>query len=231
MSGIIEFYKIDKSKIEKNFLPLMSSEKILETLREIVFAHNLHTEYDKVLYEDILIKIKSDFFKINHTEFQLILDWITSCFSEEFESSLDFLGNLGLVEIGYLHSREESAIFYAFGAYGLNDFNGSSSSDFKIVLDFLILTLSKIILKEKEIDTDYKDEVEAIVSFLSKKEDLNLKTNEFLDNISSENDFENLYINEKQYMFECCEGLLSKMKFFKENIIDYNGVVYRRDLF
>ncbi|MBJ2123086.1 hypothetical protein [Flavobacterium sp. IB48] len=123
MSGRIEFYKIDKLKIEANLLPLISDNNISKNFKEFVFSSNLDTEYFKVSYENIIEKIKSNFFKINHNEFEVIFKWIFECYDEELDWDADFLDNLGLYEIGDLHSREEISIFICFGEYGINDFD------------------------------------------------------------------------------------------------------------
>ena len=49
MSGRIEFYKIDKSKIEANLLPLISDIYISKNFKEFVFSYNLDTEYFQVI--------------------------------------------------------------------------------------------------------------------------------------------------------------------------------------
>lgn len=246
MSGRIEFYKIDKLKIEANLLPLISDNYILESFKKFVFSYNLDTELFKVSYDDIIKKIKSDFFKINHTEFEVIFGWIFKCHGEELERDVNFLDNLGLLEIGDLHSREETSIFFVFGEYGINDFDDSltniktswndlnspsNSNDFKLVIDFLTLLLLNNILKDEELDTDYESELKEMLADLSKNEYVYLKINKFLENILNKNSFANLYSDAITYLFECSEGYLWKIRSLKENIENYNGLIYRLDLY
>lgn len=245
MSGRIEFYKIDKSKIEVNLLPLISNSSISESFKEFVFSYNLDTEYFKVSYEDIIEKIKFDFFRINHIEFEVIFEWIFNCHCEKLNKDVNFLDNLGLLEIGDLHSREEKTIFFCFGEYGINEFDDSlikrnthwnnlgtpsNSKDFNLVIDFLIVILLKNILRDEELEADYENELKGILTDLSQNENMYLSSR-FLGNVLKKNDFTSLYSDDVIYLLECSESYLGKMRSLKKNIEDYNGLIYRLDLF
>lgn len=246
MSGTIEFYKIDKLKIETNLLPLIKDRSILGSFKEFVFSYNLDTEYFKVSYDEIIEKIRSNFFRINHTEFEVIFRWIFKCYGEELEGDVNFLDNLGLIEIGDLHSREEKIIFYCFGEYGMNDFDDklekintswndlntpSYSNDFKLVIDFLSLVLLKNILRNEELEAGYENELKEMLVDLSKNENMYFSSIRFLENILNKNDFTNLYNEDITYMLECSESYLWKIRSMKENIKSYNDLIYRLDLF
>lgn len=246
MSGRIEFYKIDKLKIETNLFSLIKDSSFLESFKEFVFSYNLDTEYFKVSYGDIIEKIRSNFFRINHTEFEVIFRWIFKCHGEELERDVNFLDNLGLIEIGDLHSRQEKIIFYCLGEYGMNDFDDklekintswndlntpSNSKDFKLVIDFLSLVLLKNILRNDEIESNYKNELKEMLVDLSKNENMYFSSIKFLENILNKNDFTNLYNEDITYMLECSESYLWKIRSMKENIENYNDLIYRLDLF
>lgn len=246
MSGRIEFYKIDKSKIEDNLLPLISDDYILGSFKEFVFSYNLDTEHFKVSYDNIIEKIKSDFFRINHTEFEVIFGWIFKCYGEKLERDVNFLDNLSLIEIGDLHSREEKTIFYCFGEYGINDFSDelkkintswnnldtpSNSNDFKLALDFLSLVLLENILKNDEMESSYKNELKEVLADFTKNEKMYLSSVRFLENILNKNGFTNLYNKDIIYMLGCSESYLWKIRSMKENIKNYNDFIYRLDLF
>ncbi|RKR09719.1 hypothetical protein C8C83_1367 [Flavobacterium sp. 90] len=246
MSGRIEFYKIDKLKIETNLFPLIKDSSFLESFKEFVFSYNLDTDYFKVSYDVIIEKITSDFFRINHTEFEVICRWIFKFHREELERDVNFLDNLGLIEIGDLHSREEKIIFYCFGEYGINDFSDelekintswndlntpSKSNDFKFVIDFLSLVLLKNILRNEELEADYENELKEMLVDLSKNENMYFSSVRFLENILNKNDFTNLYNEDITYMLECSESYLWKIGSMKENIENYNDLIYRLDLY
>ena len=211
-----------------------------------MFFHIIWIQNISKSYDNIIEKIKSNFFKINHNEFEMIFRWIFECYDEELERDTGFLDNLGLLEIGDLHSREEASIFFHFGEYGINDFDDrltnintswndlnspSKSDEFKLVIDFLTIVLLNNILKDEELENDYKNELKEMLSYLSQNEKMCLSSTRFLKSILNKNDFANLYNDDLVYMLECSESYLWKIRSLKENIENYNDLIYRLDVF
>jgi hypothetical protein len=259
MSGRIEFYKIDKLKITENLLPIISDktlppretnlkyayddpdEYILESFEKWIILKNRKTEYFKTSYNAIFEKIKVDFFLINFEEFHILLDWLTWYFGFEYDNDETFLDNLGIIEIGDLHSREEMTIFYLFGEYGINEFDHNlhkinnlwneietpfDSKKMIQVINFLTLILINIIGDNYILNIEEKDK-EFVIELL-KNNALKNKSLKFIQSNFTENKLGS-YKENYNYLTQCAESYLYKMLSLKNNIGNYTGLIYRLD--
>lgn len=260
MGGIIEFYKIDKSKTRKNLLPILldlylqsretslkfvsnnPNEYILSNFRNWIELKNLKTECFKISYENIIKKINIDFFQINYDEFQIIVDWLTWYYENEFENDPNFLDNLGLIEIGDLNSKYENLIFHVLGEFGLNDFDESSntiidsnesldvpykSQKIEFAINFLIILSYRITLNN---DSGFYIDIESqeIIQKQLENKKLNYISEKFL-NFNSEDDMIKFNGDALKYLYENSEHYLYKMLSLKKDIANYSGLIYRID--
>lgn len=260
MGGIIEFYKIDKSKTRENLLSILSdlylspretnlkyvssnpNEYTLSNFKNWIELKNSETKSFKISYEHLIEKIYNEFFQIDNNEFQIMLDWLTWYYENEFGNDPKFLEDLGLIEIGDLNSKHESIIFHVFGEFGLNDFDENlniinnpnqslhvpyESQKMKLAINFLIILSYRITLKN---DNDFliDEKSQKTIHKLSKNKRLNHILEKF-SKYNSEADLIKTYGDDFKYLYECSEHYLYKMLSIKKEIANYSGLIYRVD--
>lgn len=260
MSGYFNYYKIDKNRTSINLLPKLADvklpqkkhyyfpEKLISNFKDYITEINKNSIFTPLSFEEIIFKTKTDFCKINHFEFEAIINWINDYYNDEVEDIEIFHINLGFKEILTLHSRFENHIL-SIGEDGLNMYYQkiaekeeppkkvsisvpSNAKEIELVIDFLIILSIKFIISNTEAYSTEKEELIDKLKYLEENKLLTEASNLFFDILKDEkHDFTQSYQDIINYFIECAESFLYRMEDFKAEITNYDGFIFREDRF
>ncbi|MFD1601747.1 hypothetical protein ACFSJW_17010 [Flavobacterium artemisiae] len=260
MSGYFNYYKIDTDRTSINLLQKLTDvkltkkkhhyfpDKLISNFKDYITEINKNSIFTPLSFEEIIFKTKTDFCKINHFEFEAIINWIDDYYNDEVEDIETFHIDLGFKEILTLHSRFENQIL-SIGEDGLNMYyqkiaekEGSSKKvdisvpsnarEIELVIDFLIILSIKFIISNIEAYSTEREELIGKLKGLEENKLLTEASNLFFDILEDKkNDYTKLYHDTIDYFIECAESFLYSIEDFKTEITNYDGFVFREDRF
>ena len=260
MSGYFNYYKIDTNRTSINLLQKLTDiklppkkhfyfpDKLISNFKDYITEINKNSIFTPLSFEEIIFKTKTDFCKINHFEFEAIINWIDDYYNDEFEDIEAFHIDLGFKEILTLHSRFENEIL-SIGEDGLNIYYQkiaekekhskkvsisvpSNAREIELVIDFLIILSIKLITYNIEAYSTEREELIDKLKGLEENKLLTEASNHFFDILKDEkNDYTKSYQDTIDYFIESAESFLYTMQDFKAEITNYDGFIFREDRF
>jgi hypothetical protein len=258
MSGYFNYYKINKDKTSINLLPKLNDaklpqkkhyyfpDKLISNFKDYITEINKNSIFTPLSFEEIIFKTKTDFYQINHFEFEAIINWINDYFHDEIEGTEIFHIDLGLKEILTLHSRFENEIL-SLGEDGLNIYYQkiagkeelskkasisvpSNAREIELIIDFLIILSIKLILSNIEAYSTKREELIDKLKGLKENKLLTEASNLFFGILKDEkNDYTKIYEDTIDYFINNAESFLYRMEDFKTEITNYDGFIFRED--
>lgn len=255
MGGYYSYFKVNKNKTSIALLSKLSDttlqpkqlyhfeDKLISNFKDYIIKTNQDSIFTKTSFEQLILKVRTDFYKINHDEFSTIKDWLDKYYND-IEDIDDFFFDLGFEEIESFNTKFENDIFF-FGVDGINKhyYNTIEKDDFwkelhipsnvkemSLVLDFLTFLLIKFIISNTETNT--KEQFELINSQKSREEKEALKEAAYLffEALKEKNNnLSEIYSDSIDYFSQNAESLLLKIQDFQAGISNYDGLIFRED--
>ncbi|CAC9976295.1 hypothetical protein [Flavobacterium panici] len=251
MSGYYNYYKVDKNKTSVTLLSKLNDIKLqpkqlyhfkdkqITNFRDYVIEITQNSIFTKISFEQLIFKVKTDFYKINPSEFEAIMDWVHKYYNDN-EDIDKFLIELGLEEIESFNTKFENDLFF-FGINGINNYYStikkdnfwkeldtlSNAEEMNLVLDFLTFLMIKFIISNTETNTKEQFELINKLENAEGKTELKEAACLFFETLKDMNsDYSKMYSDSIHYFSQNAESLLSKIEDFQAGIANYNGVIF-----
>jgi len=257
MGGYYNYYKVDKNKTSIKLLSKLNDtnlqpkqlyhfeDKLITNFKDYVIEINQDSIFTKIPFEQLISKVRTDFYKINHDEFEVITGWLYKYYNE-IEDIDQFLIELGLEEIDSFNTKFENDILF-FGVDGINkhyystiekdnfwkELNiPSNAEEMNLVLDFLTILLIKFIIFNTETNTNEQLELINKLEGIEEKTALKEAACLYFETLKEMNDdFSKMHSDSIHYFSQNPESLLLKIEDFKAEIVNYDGLIFREDSF
>lgn len=255
MGGYYSYYKVDKKKASTSLLSKLNDtklqpkqlyhfkEELITNFKDYIIEINQDSIFTKISLEQLIFKVKTNFYEINRNEFLAIKDWLDKYYNDS-EDIDQFFFELGFEEIESFNSKFENDIFF-FGVDGINEhyYNTIEKDDFwkelhipsnvkemSLVLDFLTFLLIKFIISNTETNTKEQSELINSLKNREEKEALREAAYLFFEALKEKNNnLSELYSDSIDYFSQNAESLLLKIQDFQAGLSNYDGLIFRED--